>query len=136
MLGDLLCGVANLLNTGSTLGSVLSGLTATQLNDLLFGLTSILNEALASLNQAILSSISPADHGSCGILNLTLGPVNLTLLGLNVVLDNCAAGPIRVTITGQHGGLLGHLLCRLLGGSRLPLNTSLSDVLGQLLGSL
>lgn len=137
LLGDLLCGVANLLNNGSPIGTVLGGLTATQLNDLLFGLTSVLNEALASLSQAILSSISPgADPGTCAILNLTLGPVNLTLLGLNVVLDNCAAGPLTVTITGEHGGLLGNLLCGLAGGSQLPLNTSLSSVLGQLLGSL
>ena len=35
LLGNLLCGVANLLNGGTPLGTVLSGLTSTQLSQLL-----------------------------------------------------------------------------------------------------
>jgi hypothetical protein len=46
------------------------------------------------------------------VLNLSLGPVNLNLLGLNVHLDNCANGPVTVDITAQSGpgNLLGNLL--------------------------
>src|SRR5947208_1006817 len=54
----------------------------------------------------------------CPILNLTLGPLDLNLLGLLVHLDDCAGGPVIVTITAipsteVGGGLLGDLLCSL-----------------------
>jgi len=48
------------------------------------------------------------------ILNLSLGPVDLDLLGLRVGLDNCANGPVTVDITAQPGP--GNLLGNLLGG--------------------
>jgi len=53
--------------------------------------------------------------GAQPILHLSLGPVNLNLLGLGVKLDNCNNGPITVDLTaipsGQPGGgLLGNLL--------------------------
>ena len=35
------------------------------------------------------------------ILNLSLGPVNLNLLGLMVKLDNSANGPVTVSITAR-----------------------------------
>ena len=49
----------------------------------------------------------------CNILNLSLGPVDLTLLGLNVHLDNCNNGPVTVSVTAVPGAgnLLGNLLC-------------------------
>jgi hypothetical protein len=46
-----------------------------------------------------------------------LGPLELTLLGLEVILDDCDGGPVTLDITAQRGGgLLGNLLCGLLGG--------------------
>jgi hypothetical protein len=51
--------------------------------------------------------------GSCTILDLTIAPIHLNLLGL--VIDTST---IHITITGQTGpgNLLGNLLCGLLGG--------------------
>lgn len=50
-----------------------------------------------------------ADPASCPILNLTLGPLNLNLLGLVVSIPN----PIVVNVTAVPGpgNLLGNLLC-------------------------
>ena len=55
--------------------------------------------------------------GSCRILDLTLGPLHLDLLGLVVALNQ-----VHLTITAQQGpgNLLGNLLCaiaNLLNGS-------------------
>jgi hypothetical protein len=58
-------------------------------------------------------STNPA--GGCDILNLSLGPIHLDLLGLVVDLDNCADGPVTIDITGQEGALLGDLLCEIAG---------------------
>ena len=50
--------------------------------------------------------------GSCKILDLTLGPLHLDLLGLVIDLNQ-----VRLTITAQQGpgNLLGNLLCALTG---------------------
>jgi len=73
-----------------------------------------------------------APNGSCTILDLTLGPLNLNLLGLVVQTNQ-----IHLTITAQQGpgNLLGNLLCSvanlLNGGTGL---TGLANLLNQLLG--
>jgi len=51
----------------------------------------------------------------CDILNLSVGPLNLDVLGLVVNLDDCDGGPVTVDITGVHGELLGDLLCGVAG---------------------
>lgn len=51
----------------------------------------------------------------CPVLDLTLAPLDLNLLGLMVHLDQ-----VHLTITADsNGGLLGSLLCGLVGGHRL-----------------
>ena len=115
LLGDLLCGVANLLNGGTSLADVLAGLSPEQATRLNAGLTSVLNQAVFTP-----ISRSPALVGaSCTILNLALGPLDLQLLGLRVELDNCAdpPGPVTLDITATPGAgnLLGNLLCGLTG---------------------
>lgn len=126
LLGDLLCGVANLLNGGTPLGGVLGGLTGTQLTNLLGGLTDLLNGALGGLNSAdAVDGVTQQQNGNgngngnvTNILNLSLGPVDLNLLGLDVELDDCEGGPVTVDITAEGGP--GRLLGNLLGGlSRL-----------------
>ena len=107
LLGNLLTDVANLLNGGLSLGNILGGLSATDLSTLLGGLTGLLNGALG---QATAGSAAQSVTGN--ILHLSLGPVDLNLLGLEVSLDNCADGPVTVDI-GAHTGpgkLLGNLL--------------------------
>src|SRR5262249_29721282 len=62
------------------------------------------------------------DHidGRCDILNLSLGPIDLNLLGVTVSLDDCAGGPVTVDVTGDpEGGLLGDLLGNLADGINL-----------------
>jgi len=116
VLGNLLGGVANLLNgpnppalTG-LLGGVLSGLSATDLTTLTGELTSLVNGALGQV-----TSPSAVTSASGNILHLSLGPIDLNLLGLDVSLDNCADGPVTVDVGAQAGpgNLLGNLLSSL-----------------------
>ena len=76
--------------------------------------------------------------GSCQILDLVLGPLDLDLLGLQVHLDT-----VHLNITAQSGPgeLVGNLLCAIAGllNGGLPLNTILGQIaalLNQLLGIL
>jgi len=115
LLGDLLCGVSNLLNGGIPLGDILGGLTAIDPNALITGLTTLLNGVLGQLTTANVVGVSPsAAPGTTDILNLSVGPLDLNLLGLEVALDNCNDGPVTVDITAESGP--GKLLGNLLGG--------------------
>jgi hypothetical protein len=141
LLGNLLCSLGNLLNqnTALTAGQALTlgggGLPDAQIGPLLTGLTRLLNQALGNLKKAILTQLLP--NGTCLILHLELGPLNLSLLGLNVMLNNCTNGAITVDITGHPGdGLLGDLLCQLLGGGGINLGTTLQQILNAILGLL
>lgn len=76
--------------------------------------------------------------GSCQILDLVLGPLNLDLLGLQVHLDT-----VHLNLTAQAGAgnLVGNLLCAIAGllDGPLPLSAVLSQIvalLNQLLGAL
>ena len=77
--------------------------------------------------------------GSCQVLDLVLGPLDLDLLGLQVHLDT-----VHLNITAQQGpgNLLGNLLCAvagLLDHSPTGLNaivTQLTKLLNQILGGL
>ena len=109
LLGDLLCSIANLLNQGGSLASILGGLTTAQLSTLNSGLTTVLNQVLAQA-----TSSNALVGATCDVLNLAVGPLDLTILGLNVSLDDCSGGPVTVDITATPGGgLLGDLLCSL-----------------------
>ena len=109
LLGDLLCGLA-----GGIPSLILP--TPAQVNALQSGL-------VASLNEALGGSLAPAQAdgdsvctGACEILSLSLGPLNVSLLGVNVSLDDCEDGPVQVCISASQGeGILGDLLCGLSG---------------------
>jgi hypothetical protein len=136
LLGDLLCNIGGLLSQGSTLNQILGLLNTTQLNNLLTGLTGILNGALNNLLNSVLTGITGgAGPGECSVLNLALGPVDLTLLGLAVHLDNCSNGPVTVTISAHHGALLGNLLCSLTNRGQIGLGSLLGDILNGLLAT-
>jgi len=146
LLGQLLCAVGNLLNGGLSLADILQGsgigllpgLTPGEIGTLLSGLTNLLNTALSNLANAVVTGIDVVDaRRTCAILHLELGPLNLTLLGLNVVLDNCANGPVTVDLTARtgRGNLLGNLLCDLLGDG-LGLGATLQGILNQILALL
>jgi hypothetical protein len=129
LLGDLLCGVANLLQGGTDLAGVLDFLQTTgNLDRFLNGLTAVLNQVF----DRITSNTSLAG-ASCSVLSLAVGPLDLNLLGLVVELDDCANGPVTVDITAiPGGGLLGDLLCSLAGNAlNNPLNTTVQRLLWQ-----
>lgn len=139
LLGDLLCGIANLLNQGTPLADILAGLTQVQLDTLNNGLTQLLNQAVF----IPLTSSNAVTSATCSILHLSLGPLDLTLLGLRVQLNNCNNGPVTVDVTATPGGgLLGDLLCGLsnLLNNNAPNQTppllSLLQQIAALLGNL
>ena len=79
-----------------------------------------------------------AGAGSCQILDLVLGPLDLNLLGLQVHLDT-----VHLNITAQSGpgNLLGNLLCAVAGLLNGPIGlnvilTQITALLNQLLGIL
>src|SRR3954470_18583862 len=127
LLGDLLCSLADGLNTGLL-----------NLDDLTGGLTRVVSGALnGALAQATPPPADTADvcQGECEVLHLALGPVDLTLLGLNVHLDDCNDGPVQVCVSANAGeGLLGDLLCGLTDGSVIPGLGSLTDLINALSG--
>jgi len=119
LLGNLLCG----LTDGLPLG-ILPGL-----GDLSGALQNILGQVLGqgmSNGQPGHGSGGDVCTGDCEVLNLVLGPVDLSLLGLNVSLDDCADGPVQVCVSATASeGLLGGLLCGLTGPN---VNFGLGDV--------
>jgi hypothetical protein len=141
LLGNLLSGLANLLNAPTlNLGSITSlinqilplglGLNLTQLAIQNGNLVGLGNLTLTGGGTTVSVPIT-ANLGSAAatpavtevpILHLSVGPLDLNLLGLRVQLNNCAtpAGPVTVDITAitGPGNLLGNLLAgiaRLLG---------------------
>ena len=100
-------------------------------------LTGTLTDALGNVIGTVTNvpvTLPVAATGSCQILDLTLGPLDLNLLGLMVHLDT-----VHLNITAQQapGNLLGNLLCavaNLLNGGG-PL-TGISALLNRILGIL
>jgi hypothetical protein len=73
-----------------------------------------------------------ADPAACNVLNLTLGPLNLNLLGLVVTLNQ-----VHLNITAVPGSLLGDLLCDVAnllnsGGALSGLSALLNEILSLL----
>ena len=131
LLGQLLCGLAGGIELGGLLG----------VEDLLDGLPAVLGPVLTeALNGARPAAAGAADicDGECEVLDLAIGPVDLTLLGLNVHLDNCENGPVQVCVSASEGeGLLGDLLCGLAGGGGLLGDLgNLQDIVGAILDGL
>jgi hypothetical protein len=125
LLGDLLCGLAG----GDT--SLLGGL-----GDLL---TDVLNGVLADPGTDPVPHQAEGDvcSGECDVLPLSLGPVDLTLLGLNVHLDDCSDGPVQVCVSATASeGLLGGLLCGLAGGPGITSMGVVEDLVGTVTSAL
>jgi len=120
LLGNLLCNVSHALAGGTGLGDILGGLSTDQLGTVTGGLTGLLNGVLGRLTSPL------AVTGVTGnILHLSVGPVELNLLGLQVSLDNCDDGPVTVDIGAQPGP--GQLLGNLLSGLTHLLDSSAND---------
>ena len=137
LLGDLLCSLGQALRNGLTLPQAIA--ISPNPTALLAGIGDLINGALSQLYNATLISIArPGIHHRCAILHLELGPLDLNLLGLDVVLDNCSGGAITVDITAVtgRGNLLGNLLCELLGGNLINLGATLQQILDQIIALL
>jgi hypothetical protein len=147
LLGNLLCSVAGLLDGGLSLEDILGNLPLVDQVAVVQGLVDLINAALDEIlapesiagvsgtgdrpargngagqgqgggrNNAPGQANRPPTGRECDILNLSLGPVELNLLGLVVNLDDCNDGPVTVDITARPGPgrLLGNLLCSLAG---------------------
>jgi hypothetical protein len=128
ILGDLLCGLSGILDGLLDLDALTDAL-----EDIL---SEVLTDALGEAGDPPSGAEDICD-GECEVLDLAVGPVDLTLLGLNVHLDDCDNGPVQVCLSASEGqGLLGDLLCGLAGGGILPdlgAIEDLVDVLGDLL---
>jgi len=100
-------------------------------------LTDSLGGVLGTVNQQITLPVGDPS-GSCPILHLTLGPLDLNLLGLMVHLDQVV---LDITAQQGSGNLLGNLLCAVAhlldntGGATGGLAALLNEILG-ILGSL
>jgi hypothetical protein len=91
-------------------------------------------------NQAVTSPLQVT--GTCDILHLTLGPLDLNLLGLVVHLDQVV---LDITAEQGPGNLLGNLLCAVAGlldppttggGGLGGILTTIVSLLNQILGQL
>ena len=91
-----------------------------------------LGNTIGTVNQT--ATVPLAAAGTCDILHLTLGPLDLDLLGLVVHLDQ-----VQLDITAEQGpgNLLGNLLCGIAGilDGNAPGNV-IARLLNQLLGLL
>ena len=126
--------------TGGTFTGTLSNLQFVNQNGVLTivgNLTGTLTNAAGQVvgsvtNQAItLPVLGGQAMGSCQILDLTLGPLDLDLLGLVVHLDT-----VHLNITAQRGpgNLLGNLLCAVAGLLDNTGGGNLANLLNNLLG--
>jgi hypothetical protein len=105
------------------------------IGDLTGNITPTAGGALVPVNVQDLAIPIGVAEASCEILDLTLGPLHLDLLGLVIDLNQ-----VHLTITAVPGAgnLLGNLLCAIAGlldGPATPLN-ALTQLLNQLLGLL
>jgi hypothetical protein len=102
-------------------------------------ITDATGNVVGSVSQQIAMPVDLSQStGSCQVLDLVLGPLDLNLLGLVVHLDQ-----VHLNITAQQGpgNLLGNLLCAVAGLLNGPtgLNailTQIANLLNQLLGAL
>jgi hypothetical protein len=101
---------------GGILGQLLCGLAGRNLNTRAG--VSRWNERVGAIGN-VGSARAVLDHlGTCPVLNLVLGPLDLRVLGLRIQLSR-----VRLVVTAERGhGILGDLLCGLAGGT-LPLPT-------------
>ena len=112
------------VNLGGGQGLALQGVLNGTFTSVTGVVTNIVDKAVT------IPVIGGSSAGTCTILDLTLGPLHLDLLGLVVDLNQ-----VHLTITGQtgNGQLLGNLLCGLanaLNGNGGGLANLLNNLLG------
>jgi hypothetical protein len=141
VLGDLLCQLSMALDNSSLLAGKL---TTADLTNIVNSLANTLGRgqpalgplSLGGLPRGALNAAASMGGGmasarSCNVLSLTVGPINLNVLGLKVT-----TSPICLNITAQRGpgNLLGNLLCGpgITGANLLQAVSSVLNTLGAL----
>ena len=103
-------------------------------------LTDSAGTVLGTVTQSVTTPLQAT--GTCEILNLTLGPLDLNLLGLRVQLNQVV---LNITAEQGPGNLLGNLLCAVAGlldppttggGGIGGILTTIVSLLNQILGQL
>ena len=76
----------------------------------LMAIVALMDAAGNRITTAAVPVVRPASHGTCQILRLVLGPLDLNILGLRIQLSR-----VELVITAEPGpgNLLGNLLCRI-----------------------
>lgn len=122
------------LSNGSTLTAVkITHVSSTGTGLVASGLA-VVNTATGTVITAF-TNAPLAASGACPILHLSIGPINLDLLGLQVTTNTIV---LDITAQSGPGNLLGNLLCaiaNLLNQNPLNLN-QIATLLNQLLGAL
>ncbi len=95
---------------GGILGQLLCGLAGQRLNTRAG--VSAWNRDVGKIGTLPASEVSIDHLGTCPVLDLVLGPLDLRILGLRVQLSR-----VHLVVTAERGhGILGDLLCGLAGG--------------------
>ena len=110
-LGDLFCRLGRLRQSGVPLDDILAALTSPELTAVLDLVATLVNQVLDLVtSNTLLNELRGLIQASCTVLDLSVGPLELNVSGLVIELDDCAGGPVTVTIKAIPGvGRLGHL---------------------------
>jgi len=85
------------------------------------------NDATGATTRIVVDLVAPQQQtGSCTLLDLTIQPIDLELLGLHLHTDT-----IHVVLTAQRGTLLGNLLCGLFFSNPTGAAAALNQALRQ-----
>ena len=132
VLQGVSCTQAGVTVACPTLTATLSGFQAIG-NQLFAVVTVTATNGTQTASQTVLLPVAPA-QGTCQILHLELGPIDLNLLGLMVHVDKIV---VDITAHSGPGNLLGNLLCGLAnalnGGASA---TTIANILNQILAVL
>ena len=132
--------VTGAISGGGTFTGRLSNIVFSNVNGVLTAtgnlsgtLTNAAGQTIGTVSN-LLVSLTATAAGTCQILSLTLGPLDLNLLGLMVHLNQVV---LNITAQSGPGNLLGNLLCAVAhlldsNGSVTALANLLNNILGQL----
>ena len=127
-------GVGTFTGTLTTTGFTLANGVISAVGTITGNLTDTLGNVVGTLTNAPITIPVTSFTGTCTILTLHTGAINLSLLGLNVSLSPI---DLVITATAAPGNLLGNLLCAV--AHLLDTNGPLSGIvalLNQILGAI
>ena len=127
-------GVGTFTGTLTTTGFTLANGVISAVGTITGTLTNTLGAVIGTLTNAPITILLTGFTGTCTILTLHTGAIDLSLLGLNVALSPI---DLVITATAAPGNLLGNLLCAV--AHLLDTNGPLSGIvtlLNQILGAI